>query len=135
MGRLNWLPTRGRNLARLRVDTPSMRGNYNMMQLSSKRSIRSLDHFAEVEEYFDGDPGMQQAIGPRGGEAAGHEPHGRLQCDSGFPARSETHAADEARFHKKPPFRNCGASGCSTARPSASNAIPARPSPTIISTT
>lgn len=53
------------NLARLRVDTPSMRGNYNLMQLSSKRSIRSMDHFAEIEEYFDGDPGMQQAIGPR----------------------------------------------------------------------
>ncbi len=52
-------------LARLRVDTPTMRGNYNLMQLSSKRSIRSMDHFAEVEEYFDGDPGMQQAIGPR----------------------------------------------------------------------
>jgi cytochrome c peroxidase len=56
------------NLARLRVDTPSMRGNYNMMQLSSKRSIRSMDHFAEVEEYFDGDPGLQQAIGPRGAQ-------------------------------------------------------------------
>ncbi|MCB9694864.1 MAG: cytochrome C [Alphaproteobacteria bacterium] len=54
------------NLARLRTDTPTMRGNYNLMQLSSKRSIRSMDHFAEVEEYFDGDPGMQQAIGPRG---------------------------------------------------------------------
>lgn len=53
------------NLARLRVDTPTMRGNFNLMLLSSKRSIRSLDHFAEVEEYFDGDPGMQQAIGPR----------------------------------------------------------------------
>lgn len=53
------------NLARLRVETPSMRGNYNLMQFSSKRSIRSMDHFAEVEEYFDGDPGMQQAIGPR----------------------------------------------------------------------
>ena len=53
------------NLARLRVDTPPMRGNFNLMQLSSKRSIRSMDHFAEVEEYFDGDPGMQQAIGPR----------------------------------------------------------------------
>lgn len=53
------------NLARLRVDTPTMRGNYNLMQLSSKRSVRSMDHFAEVEEYFDGDPGMQQAIGPR----------------------------------------------------------------------
>jgi cytochrome c peroxidase len=54
--------------ARLRVDTPSMRGNYNLMILSSKRSIRSMDHFAEVEEYFDGDPGMMQAIGPRGAQ-------------------------------------------------------------------
>jgi cytochrome c peroxidase len=53
------------NMARLRVDTPTMRGNYNIMQFSSKRSIRSMDHFAEVEEYFDGDPGMQQSIGPR----------------------------------------------------------------------
>ena len=53
------------NLARLRMDTPTMRGNFNLMQFSSKRSIRSMDHFAEVEEYFDGDPGMQQAIGPR----------------------------------------------------------------------
>ena len=53
------------HMARLRVDTPTMRGNFNLMQLSSKRSIRSMDHFSEVEEYFDGDPGMQQAIGPR----------------------------------------------------------------------
>ncbi|MCK5440931.1 MAG: cytochrome C [Maribacter sp.] len=53
------------NLARLRVETPTMRGNYNLMQLASKRSVRSMDHFAEIEEYFDGDPGMQQAIGPR----------------------------------------------------------------------
>ena len=52
-------------LARLRVGTPSMRGNYNLMQLASKRSIRSMDHFAEVEEYFESDPGIQQAIGPR----------------------------------------------------------------------
>ncbi|MGR9100948.1 MAG: cytochrome C [Gammaproteobacteria bacterium] len=53
------------NYARLRVDTPTMRGNYNQMQLSSKRSVRSMDHFSEIEEYFDGDPGVQQAIGPR----------------------------------------------------------------------
>ena len=53
------------NMARLRTDTPTMRGNFNLMQLSSKRSIRSMDHFSEVEEYFDGDPGMMQAIGPR----------------------------------------------------------------------
>jgi hypothetical protein len=50
--------------SRLRVDTPTLRGNYNLMQLSSKRSIRSMDHFSEVEEYFDGDPGgMGQPIG------------------------------------------------------------------------
>ncbi|MBP7292053.1 MAG: cytochrome B6 [Nannocystaceae bacterium] len=53
------------NEARLRTDTPSMRGNYNLMQLSSKRSIRSMDHFAEVEEYFDGDPALMQALGAR----------------------------------------------------------------------
>lgn len=53
------------HLARLRVGTPSMRGNYNLMQLASKRSVRTMDHFAEIEEYFDGDPGMMQHIGPR----------------------------------------------------------------------
>jgi cytochrome c peroxidase len=67
-GAIELAPDSRPNLARLRVDTPSMRGNYNLMQLSSKRSIRSMDHFAEVEEYFDGDPGMQQAIGPRGAQ-------------------------------------------------------------------
>lgn len=52
------------NQSRLRVDTPTMRGNFNMMQFSSKRSIRSMDHFSEVEEYFDGDPGsLGQPIG------------------------------------------------------------------------
>jgi cytochrome c peroxidase len=64
-GAVELAPDSRPNLARLRMDTPTMRGNYNLMQLSSKRSIRSLDHFSEVEEYFDGDPGMQQAIGPR----------------------------------------------------------------------
>ncbi len=58
------------HLARLRVGTPSMRGNYNLMQLASKRSIRSMDHFAEIEEYFDGDPGMMQHIGPRAHQKA-----------------------------------------------------------------
>lgn len=64
-GAIELAPDSRPNLARLRVDTPTMRGNYNLMQLSAKRSIRSMDHFSEVEEYFDGDPGMQQAIGPR----------------------------------------------------------------------
>lgn len=67
-GAIELAPDSRPNLARLRVDTPTMRGNFNLMQLSSKRSIRSMDHFAEVEEYFDGDPGLQQAIGPRGAQ-------------------------------------------------------------------
>ena len=65
-GAIELAPDTRPNQARLRVDTPSMRGNFNLMQLSSKRSIRSMDHFAEVEEYFDGDPGLMQALGPRG---------------------------------------------------------------------
>jgi cytochrome c peroxidase len=67
-GAIELAPDSRPNEARLRMDTPSMRGNYNLMLLSSKRSIRSMDHFAEVEEYFDGDPGLQQAIGPRGAQ-------------------------------------------------------------------
>jgi cytochrome c peroxidase len=53
------------NYARLRVDTPTMRGNYAQLIFSSKRSIRTMDHFAEVEEYFDGDTTMLAAIGGR----------------------------------------------------------------------
>lgn len=67
-GAIELAPDARPNQARLRVDTPSMRGNFNLMQLSSKRSIRSMDHFSEVEEYFDGDPGLMQAIGPRGAQ-------------------------------------------------------------------
>src|SRR5262249_19162599 len=52
-------------LARPRLDTPSLRGNNVMRLFSLKRSIRSLDHFAEVEEYFDGDIGLAQQIGGR----------------------------------------------------------------------
>lgn len=63
-GAIELAPDSRPNQARLRVDTPTMRGNFNLMQLSSKRSIRSLDHFSEVEEYFDGDPGsLGQPIG------------------------------------------------------------------------
>jgi cytochrome c peroxidase len=67
-GAIELAPDSRPNEARLRVDTPTIRGNFNLMQLSSKRSIRSLDHFCEVEEYFDGDPGLMQAIGPRGAQ-------------------------------------------------------------------
>jgi cytochrome c peroxidase len=67
-GAIELAPDSRPNQARLRTDTPTLRGNYNLMQLSSKRSIRSMDHFAEVEEYFDGDPGLMQALGPRGAQ-------------------------------------------------------------------
>ena len=53
------------NWARLRVDTPSLRGNNTFLIFSSKRSIRSMDHFSEVEEYFDGDTAVLAAIGGR----------------------------------------------------------------------
>jgi cytochrome c peroxidase len=53
------------NGARLRVDTPTLRGNYAFLLYSSKRAIRSMDHFSEVEEYFDGDTTMLAAIGGR----------------------------------------------------------------------
>jgi hypothetical protein len=52
-------------LLRTRIDTPSIRGNHNLLLYSSRRSIRSLDHFAEVEEYFDGDIAFQLQVGGR----------------------------------------------------------------------
>ena len=42
-----------------------LRGNHNNLLFSSRRSIRSIDHFAEVEEYFDGDISLQAQIGGR----------------------------------------------------------------------
>lgn len=64
-GAIELAPDSRPNQARLRVDTPSLRGNYNLQVLSSKRSIRSMDHFAEVEEYFDGDQTIKRALGAR----------------------------------------------------------------------
>ncbi len=52
-------------LARTRTDTPTLRGNHNMQLFSSRRSIRSTDHFAELEEYFDGDISLQLQLGGR----------------------------------------------------------------------
>jgi cytochrome c peroxidase len=52
-------------LLRTRIDTPTLRGNHNNLMFSSRRSIRSLDHFSEVEEYFDGDISMQPQVGGR----------------------------------------------------------------------
>jgi cytochrome c peroxidase len=64
-GAIELAPDSRPNYARLRVDTPTMRGNYAQILLSSKRAIRNLDHFSEVEEYFDGDTTMLAAIGGR----------------------------------------------------------------------
>jgi cytochrome c peroxidase len=52
-------------LARVRLDTPSLRGNNINLIFSLKRSIRSTNHFSEVEEYFDGDISLQPQIGGR----------------------------------------------------------------------
>ncbi len=111
------------NMARLRVDTPSMRGNYDLMQLSSKRSIRSMDHFAEVEEYFDGDPGMQQAIGPRAAQRQVTNRMGDFNAIIDFPPApklgplmklipakaSEQELRGEALFHGKAQCATCHA--------------------------
>jgi hypothetical protein len=52
-------------LARVRLDTPTLRGNHVNELYSLKRSVRSTDHFAEIEEYFDGDISLQPQIGGR----------------------------------------------------------------------
>jgi cytochrome c peroxidase len=52
-------------LLRTRLDTPTLRGNHSDRLFSSRRSIRTLDHFSEVEEYFDGDISLQPQIGGR----------------------------------------------------------------------
>jgi cytochrome c peroxidase len=64
-GAIELAPDSRPNYARLRVDTPTMRGNYAQVILSSKRSVRTMDHFAEIEEYFDGDTVLLAAIGGR----------------------------------------------------------------------
>jgi cytochrome c peroxidase len=58
-------PSTRPTLARTRIDTPSLRGNHNMQLFSSRRSVRSTDHFAELEEYFDGDISLQLQLGGR----------------------------------------------------------------------
>ncbi len=64
-GAIELAPDSRPNYARLRADTPTLRGNYAQLLFSSKRSIRGMDHFAEVEEYFDGDTTLLAAIGGR----------------------------------------------------------------------
>lgn len=64
-GAIELAPDSRPNWSRLRTDTPSMRGNNSFLLFSSKRAIRSMDHFAEIEEYFDGDTALLAAIGGR----------------------------------------------------------------------
>jgi hypothetical protein len=72
-------------LARPRLDTPSIRGNHVNELFSLKRSIRSLDHFAEVEEYFDGDISLQPKIGGRQLDKPSTNRMGDFQSIVGFP--------------------------------------------------
>ena len=84
-GALELAPDSRPNYARLRVDTPSMRGNYAQLVMSSKRSIRTMDHFAEVEEYFDGDTAMLAAIGGRDLQKANTNHMGDMNAIIDFP--------------------------------------------------
>ena len=120
-GSIELAPDSRPNQARLRMDTPTMRGNYNLMLFSSKRSIRSMDHFAEVEEYFDGDPGLMQAIGPRGAQRQITNRMGDFNSILDFPpapklspmmtlVRSKASPAElrgEALFHGKARCASC----------------------------
>jgi cytochrome c peroxidase len=84
-GAIELAPDSRPNYARLRVDTPSMRGNYAQLVFSSKRSIRAMDHFAEVEEYFDGDTAMLAAIGGRDQQKAQSNHMGDFNAIIDFP--------------------------------------------------
>jgi cytochrome c peroxidase len=72
-------------LIRTRIDTPSLRGNHNMTRFSSRRSIRSTDHFAEVEEYFDGDISLQPQLGGRQLDRASTNRMGDFNSIIGWP--------------------------------------------------
>src|SRR2546430_16784061 len=72
-------------LLRTRVDTPTLRGNHNNLLFSSRRSIRSMDHFSEVEEYFDGDITLQPQIGGRQLDRASTNRMGDFHAIVGWP--------------------------------------------------
>ena len=121
-GAIELAPDSRPNEGRLRVDTPTMRGNFNLMQLSSKRSIRSLDHFCEVEEYFDGDPGLMQAIGPRGAQRQITNRMGDFCATAGQSPGAQAESADET--HSKQSDR-----GRAARRSTVSRQSPLRPVP------
>jgi cytochrome c peroxidase len=111
------------NLARLRVDTPTLRGNYAQLLFSSKRSIRSMDHFGEVEEYFDGDSTMLAAIGGRDLQKANTNHIGDFNAIIDFPPapkldalnRLSTGKATEAEYRGEKLFQ--GKALCASCHP------------------
>jgi hypothetical protein len=84
-GAIELAPDSRPNYGRLRMDTPTLRGNYAFLLFSSKRSIRTMDHFAEVEEYFDGDTTLLAAIGGRHLQKAQTNHMGDLNSILDFP--------------------------------------------------
>jgi cytochrome c peroxidase len=72
-------------LLRTRIDTPTLRGTHNNLLFSSRRSIRSLDHFSEVEEYFDGDISLQPQVGGRQLDRPSTNRMGDFQAIIGWP--------------------------------------------------
>src|SRR5262249_606989 len=74
-------PTR----ARVRLHTPTLRGTHVTLLFSIKRSIRSTNHFAEVEEYFDGDISLQPQIGGRQLDRVSPNRMGDFNSIIGFP--------------------------------------------------
>lgn len=52
-------------LVRARLDTPSLRGLYAQEPQSLRRALIGSGHFSNVEEYFDSDPSVGEALGPK----------------------------------------------------------------------
>lgn len=110
-------------LARVRLDTPSLRGNHVNLLFSLKRSLRSTDHFSEVEEYFDGDITLQPQIGGRQLDRVSTNRMGDFNSIIGFPPApkldrfgrldpskaSESELRGEKIFHGKARCAECHA--------------------------
>ena len=58
-------PSTRPQLARARIDTPSLRGLHLQGPLSLKRTLMGSGHFSEVEEYVDSDPAQGEAVGTK----------------------------------------------------------------------
>lgn len=110
-------------LARVRLDTPTLRGNHVNLLFSLKRSIRSTDHFAEVEEYFDGDISLQPQIGGRQLDRASTNRMGDFNSIIGFPpapkldrlGRLDPEKATDAELRGEKLFH--GKAACATCHP------------------